>query len=927
MSLEINSIRPNKQYDAYFLALLSTDLLETDRKLKITGKHFGDIFLGEDIDEDRARAFLEQAVSLFKSPTTPKPLKDKLLSLMEPDLLEEIADQSAKDRWGYEASQAALHAYCTFLTIEKLWGRDESLDTYQTIAKKMVFARVADEIFEKASSEVSTEGRGNVIYLGVRGAEAAQVLAQQALIDVCEEFDAQPVIAPYYRSHIDTGNFAEPEDDPEGNFLTFDEALAELCRVKGAPVGEGLNICVKMKKNKSNKISVIHGVANVGRHIITAAGFADKLRLDQIFKEGLVYDGPKRADAYRTLQIKNTKGVVLISLGDGAFPKLLQSLEHQAFSQTPVINFIQNNEVAIGVELDEVLADTRLWKKGAGAGIPGIRIEKDDPDGLYLAVRFAAKRALLDAGPTIVEAMTTRLLPHSSAHGDHMVAKYIQAVSNILIEAAGSMTEESSQKKTVLDFIDPYQNNLFAPSQTDNQLKLKARLNGFIQNTDLDGDLKSKIQKIADSIIDPQEKAFSLWMGKGLISKEDLSTWETQAKEILGQQAEEVLKRAKPNPEDATKFVRFETPEILIPSSSEILELNVSEAIRKAIKDSMTENPRVLLWGTDVYKGPAVFQEKSERFKKIIHQGGYFRQEEGLFDAFGMEPKRITNTMIDELAVTDYGMGFTTTLTDKESLDNAWRILYDPQYLDYGIENWPSYYVLGSIYYSTRGQMTRPFGTLLLSGASGGGGHMHAHELASVACQTPEGVDVLYPSDPQTVYEVIHYCMLKENNPYMILVDKTDIWRKQRFERGTGFFTPGRARVVKEGKALQFISYGPMVNMITSAIEESEKRDVGLLDLVSLRPFPTSDLHNFLEGSSGKIVIAHQEPKGRGFGSQILERLQREEFDDIKRMCIGNKRSPLVIGGKPVSAPPCDRLLLDAVLPNKEQIKKIIEEN
>lgn len=292
-----------------------------------------------------------------------------------------------------------------------------------------------------------------------------------------------------------------------------------------------------------------------------------------------------------------------------------------------------------------------------------------------------------------------------------------------------------------------------------------------------------------------------------------------------------------------------------------------------------------------------------------------------------MEPKRIINTMIDELAVTEYGMGFTTTLTDKDSLDNAWRILYDPQYVDYGIENWPSYYVLGSIYYSTRGQMTRPFGSLLLSGASGGGGHMHSHELASVAYQAPESVDVFYTQDPETVYKLLHYCLLYENNPYMFLVDKTDIWRKQKFERGTGFFTPGRARVVKEGKSLQFISYGPMVNMISSAIEESKKEDIGLLDIVSLRPFPEDDLHDFLKDGSGKIVIAHQEPKGRGFGSFISDRLNWQGFDDIKRVCVSSHRSPYLVGGIPVPAPPSDKLLLDVVLPNKEQIKKIIEEN
>ena len=56
-----------------------------------------------------------------------------------------------------------------------------------------------------------------------------------------------------------------------------------------------------------------------------------------------------------------------------------------------------------------------IWRKAEAYGFPGIRVDGNDVLAVYLATKEAAARAREDGSPTLIEAVTYRIGPHSTA--------------------------------------------------------------------------------------------------------------------------------------------------------------------------------------------------------------------------------------------------------------------------------------------------------------------------------------------------------------------------------------------------------------------------------------------------------------------------------------------------------------------------------
>lgn len=872
-------------------------ILDIDRRLGLLDSYFSEVFgQKEVVDQTHAGEFLRFACALLKDGNAPQEIKDKLDKLLSGSCLEDILEESAIERWQEEPAEAALHAYCAFNSFEKMFGEKRALEMYKALAENLIFARLYDESLEIAAGQVSRREDGTVIYLGERSV-VAQVIAQHAFQMTNLEFDAEAVDAPYYRSQISTTFLEGHFPDPDGNLMTIDEAMADLCRVDGGTRPTGVELPLKGKVNKKGKLTVYYSVANIGGHILPASGYAEALRIQAIRRRGILYDGPRTAVAFRDIQLDCTDASVMIELGDGAYMHLLEALEMQMASRLPVVNLIHNNGVAIGTNQKEVLAQCELWQKGHGKGIPGVRIEKTDPVGLWMAVWFATKRALLDAGPSIVEAMVVRLLPHSVQHGDHITVEYLMKVQSVIekYSASSQLTRE-----------------LTLVANTKNQVALKVWLDKTRERVDIDPALRASLRGISEEMIDPFTVCIEDWKKDGAITDSEIQGWTESSRIRVNANLDEVLKRPGPKVENALQF--FKMPIVHIPGCSysrEKLSLTGISAINLALEQSLRENPQFLMRGVDIYKGYDFKDGKG------VQVGGYYHHEDGLHDLFAHEPGKFHNMPICENTVTAYLMGLSTTLTDEESMKNSFRVLVDFQYADYGIQCKEALHVLGRICYTTGGRATRRLGILLPSGAVAGGGLMHSGEYALEAFASPSSVNVYYASDPETTYKLLRYCTLYENNPYIFMVDKGIMTKTyvREFEIGTGFLEPGRARIVRSGGDTQYIAYGSMVNKIEAALKKTYARDhIGLLDVCSLRPFPFEDIENYLKWGDGPIIIVHEEPRDQSFGSYIVDQLSTNpEFIEV----VG--RRPIHhIGAKPSPGIPCAGILMKTIIPQVE---------
>jgi 2-oxoisovalerate dehydrogenase E1 component alpha subunit len=109
--------------------------------------------------------------------------------------------------------------------------------------------------------------------------------------------------------------------------------------------------------------------------------------------------------------------VVMALCGDGATSEgdFHEALNFAAVFKAPVVFFIQNNEYAISVPLARQSAAPSLAHKGAGYGMPGIRVDGNDVAALLAVLGGAVARARAGEGPQLVEAHTYRMQAHTNA--------------------------------------------------------------------------------------------------------------------------------------------------------------------------------------------------------------------------------------------------------------------------------------------------------------------------------------------------------------------------------------------------------------------------------------------------------------------------------------------------------------------------------
>ncbi|MGQ0669005.1 MAG: pyruvate dehydrogenase (acetyl-transferring) E1 component subunit alpha [Actinomycetota bacterium] len=109
----------------------------------------------------------------------------------------------------------------------------------------------------------------------------------------------------------------------------------------------------------------------------------------------------------------------LAYFGDGAASEgdFHEGTNFAAVYHAPVVLFCQNNGWAISVPLAEQTA-APIWKRAEGYGFPGVCVDGNDVLAVYRVTAEAAERARAGGGPTLIEAITYRMGPHSTADDD-----------------------------------------------------------------------------------------------------------------------------------------------------------------------------------------------------------------------------------------------------------------------------------------------------------------------------------------------------------------------------------------------------------------------------------------------------------------------------------------------------------------------------
>jgi pyruvate dehydrogenase E1 component alpha subunit len=114
---------------------------------------------------------------------------------------------------------------------------------------------------------------------------------------------------------------------------------------------------------------------------------------------------------------KREGSVTLCYFGDGASSHgdTQEALNFAGVFQAPIVFVCVNNQWAISVPRSRQTRAQTIAHKAVAYGFPGVQVDGNDLLAVYAATRDAVERARQDGGPTLIEAVTYRLLGHSTA--------------------------------------------------------------------------------------------------------------------------------------------------------------------------------------------------------------------------------------------------------------------------------------------------------------------------------------------------------------------------------------------------------------------------------------------------------------------------------------------------------------------------------
>lgn len=126
---------------------------------------------------------------------------------------------------------------------------------------------------------------------------------------------------------------------------------------------------------------------------------------------------PQAVGVAMAARIRGDKTIALVSFGDGGTSEgdFHVAMNFGGVFKAPVVFFCQNNQYAISVPRESQTGSADFAVKARSYGFEGVKVDGNDVLAVYQATKQAADKARSGGGPTMIEAVTYRMGPHSSS--------------------------------------------------------------------------------------------------------------------------------------------------------------------------------------------------------------------------------------------------------------------------------------------------------------------------------------------------------------------------------------------------------------------------------------------------------------------------------------------------------------------------------
>ncbi|WP_411757615.1 alpha-ketoacid dehydrogenase subunit beta [Streptomyces venezuelae] len=282
----------------------------------------------------------------------------------------------------------------------------------------------------------------------------------------------------------------------------------------------------------------------------------------------------------------------------------------------------------------------------------------------------------------------------------------------------------------------------------------------------------------------------------------------------------------------------------------------MAQALTRAMRDAMAEDPTVHVMGEDVGT-----------------LGGVFRITDGLAKEFGED--RCTDTPLAEAGILGAAVGMAMY---------GLRPVVEMQFDAFA---YPAFEQLIShvarMRNRTRGAMPLPITIRVPYGGGIGGVEHHSDSSEAYYVATP-GLTVVTPATVEDAYGLLR-ASIASDDPVVFLEPKRLYWSKAAWSPDAPAEVPGigRAVVRRPGTGATLITYGPSLPVCLEAAEAAREEgwDLEVLDLRSLVPFDEETVVAAVR-RTGRAVVVHEANGFGGPGAEIAARITERCFHHLE---------------------------------------------
>jgi len=290
---------------------------------------------------------------------------------------------------------------------------------------------------------------------------------------------------------------------------------------------------------------------------------------------------------------------------------------------------------------------------------------------------------------------------------------------------------------------------------------------------------------------------------------------------------------------------------------NELPKMTMAQAINAALRDAMTADESVVMFGEDVGT-----------------LGGVFRVTDGLTRDFG--ENRCFDTPLAESGIVGLAIGMAM---------NGMRPVVEMQFDAFA---YPAFEQITShvakMSNRTRGRLRMPL-VIRIPYAGGIGGVEHHCDSSEVYYAHTPGLTVVAPATNTDAYGLLR-ASIESPDPVIFLEPKRQYFSKEVVDLTSAVPPIGRAVVRRPGRDATLIAYGPSVPVAITAAEQAaaEGRDIGVVDLRSIVPFDDETVCAEVRRTGRAVVVA----ESAGFASVASEIVAR-----ITERCFHHLEAPI----------------------------------